>query len=131
MNQIVRFETPKGKFLAVLVPDRFVSAFANMGYLVCKVVNPATDVAEDKFFPPDVLYKELTRISKLPDHINSPAIKLPDGEWKVMGMASKLDENQCDEIFTRTPDSTSKFMFLELISKLGLSSITRLILKKV
>jgi len=95
---IKEIKTEKFEGLAVLMPDRYVSAFANMGYLVVKADNPATDIGEDEMFPPDRLEKALARVSKLPEHITLPAIKLPDGEFKILGKSKGLTEKQCAEI---------------------------------
>lgn len=106
---IKEIKTEKFEGLAVLVPEWYVSSFANMGYLVIQVMNEKTFIGEDEMFPPDRLERALERVSKLPEYITLPAIKLPDGEYKILGKATELTEEQCAEIVSQMKDSTYPF----------------------
>jgi hypothetical protein len=111
---IKEIKTEKFEGLAMLMPNWFVSAFANMGYLVVQVQNEKTFMGEDQMFPPDRLQRALDRVNKLPENITLPAIKLPDGDFKILGKATQLTEEQCEEVIPdpmiRKPDNRKGFM---------------------
>jgi len=95
---IKEIKTEKFEGLAVLVPDDYAGSMANMGYLVVMVTNPATLIHEKHFNSPYAIRKQLDRVSKLPDFVSLPAIKLPDGDYKILGKATDMTEEQCAEI---------------------------------
>ena len=95
---IKEIKTEKFDGLAVLVPDDYAGSIANMGYLIVMVTNPATLIHEKHFNSPHAIQKQLDRVNKLPPFASLPAIKLPDGEFKILGRADHLTEEQCQTI---------------------------------
>ena len=100
---IKEIKTEKFEGLAVLVPDGFKSGVANMGYLTGKMDNPATRIHEKHFNSPYAIQKQLDRVNKLPEYVDAPAIKLPEGDYKIIGKASELTEEQCKSIARQNP----------------------------
>lgn len=124
---IKEIKTEKFEGLAVLVPDYYVSSFFNMGYLVVKVENEKTFIGEDEMFPPDKLQKALDRVNKLPEHVTIPAIKLPDGDFMVLGKSTELTEEHLALIL---PDTFPKRRFSHFQDTLN-NTGTWIILKKI
>lgn len=113
---IKEIKTEKFEGLAVLVPGRYVSSYANMGYLVVKVDNPATDIGENEMWPPNKLIKAIDRVYMLSEHITLPAIKLPDGEFKLLGKSNMLSEEKCTEIeWKNSEENTGTWLILQKI----------------
>lgn len=92
----------------MLVPSGFKGGIANMGYLTGKIDNPATMIHEKHFNSPFDIQKQLDRVSKLPEFVMLPAMKLPDGEYKILGKAKDLTEKQCQAIIP-LPAITAKY----------------------
>jgi hypothetical protein len=100
---IKEIKTEKFEGLAVLVPDGFKGGVANMNYLIGYVDNPKTMIHEKHFNSPYAIQKQLDRVGKLPEFIALPAIKLPHGEYMIVGKSSELTEDQCEFIARQNP----------------------------
>jgi hypothetical protein len=100
---IKEIKTEKFEGLAVLVPDGFKGGVANMGYLTGKMDNPANRIHEKHFNSPYAIQKQLDRVNKLPEYVDAPAIKLPEGDYKIIGKAIELTEEQCETIAVKNP----------------------------
>jgi len=99
-RMIQPFETSKGKFLAVKMPDLFVSAISNMGYLLIKTWNKSNGVTMEQLEDYDKLQKYLEKHDTSKEY-NQQAIKITDGDWKVIGLAEKISEEQAGDIVFR------------------------------
>lgn len=105
---IKEIKTEKFEGLAVLMPELFVKATAYMGYLIVTIHNEASYIAEDQFFPPDKLQRALDRVRNIPEYKDVP-YKLPDGDYKVIGKATELTEEQCAQIVPQMKDTSYPF----------------------
>jgi len=106
MTQEIKTEKFEG--LLVKVPDDTIRSTVYMGYLIHKCHNFENGITDEQLADYSKLTKYLKNHNPEKDY-KEVAVKLPDGQWKLIGNPFELREDQVLQIIPRMKDSGYPF----------------------